>query len=70
LSELHKRVGVGGIALLPIVCCLGVPLLLAAGVGAVALVSGGVIVGTLALLAAVAYLVRRRSHREGGQREP
>jgi hypothetical protein len=70
LSELRKRVGVGGIALLPIACCLGVPLLFAAGVGAVALVSGGVIVGTLAVLVAVAYLVRRRSHREGGQCEP
>ena len=68
MSDLRRNVGFGGIALLPIACCIGLPLLVAAGFGvaAVALV-GGIAVGALALGAAIGLLIvrarrRRRLH--------
>lgn len=60
MSELRKSFGPGAIALLSIACCLSLPLVVAIGVGAAALVWGGAIVGMLVLAAAVAVLVARR----------
>ena len=59
-----KGIGMAGLALLPIVCCVGLPLLLAAGlsVAAFALI-GGVTVGAVALAAALALLVVRTRRR-------
>ena len=59
-----KGIGMAGLALLPIVCCVGLPLLLAAGlsVAAFALI-GGITVGAVALAAAVALLVVRTRRR-------
>jgi hypothetical protein len=61
MSEVRKSLGVGGIALVPIACCIGLPLLAAAGVGAAALVWGGAVVGgiVVATLAGVVLLRRR-----------
>jgi hypothetical protein len=60
MSEVRKSLGAGAIALLPIACCIGLPLL-AAGVGAAALVWGGAVAGgvLVATLAAVLLLRRR-----------
>ena len=63
MSE-SKGIGLAGLALLPIVCCVGLPLLLAAGlsVAAFALI-GGIAVGAVALAAAVALLLVRARRR-------
>jgi len=65
MSELGKSLGVGGIGLLAIACCAGLPLILAAGVSAAVLAwVGGLTAGLIALGFAVALLViraRRRS---------
>jgi len=60
MSELRKGIGLGGIAVLPIVCCIALPLLLAAGVSAAAFAWGGVALGALALIGVVACVVVRR----------
>jgi len=70
MSELRKGIGVGGIALLPIVCCVGLPLLLAASVGAAAFVWGGVAIGVLALVAVVVFVVVRRRAQASACRAP
>jgi hypothetical protein len=59
VSQVRKALGLSGLALLPI-CCLGVPLLIAAGisVGALALI-GGITVGALACAAVIALLIVR-----------
>jgi maltodextrin utilization protein YvdJ len=64
MSELPKGVGLAGIALLPIVCCIGLPLLIAAGlsVAAFALI-GGITVAAIALAAALVLLVVRARRR-------
>ncbi len=64
MSELRKGIGLGGIALLAIACCIGLPLLVAAGFGvaAVALV-GGITAGALALAAAIGLLIVRARRR-------
>jgi branched-chain amino acid transport system permease protein len=54
VSELPKGIGRWLVASIPIVCCLGLPLLLAAGVGvAVLALIGGIGVGALALAAVI-----------------
>ena len=59
-----KGIGLAGLALLPIVCCIGLPLLLAAGLSAAAFaLIGGVTVGAVALAAALALLVVRTRRR-------
>jgi hypothetical protein len=59
-----KGIGLAGLALLPIVCCVGLPLLLASGLSAAAFaVIGGITVGAVALAAAVALLVLRARRR-------
>jgi membrane associated rhomboid family serine protease len=68
MTETRKSIGLGALALIPIVCCVGVPLIAAAGVGvAVAARVGGIAAGAVAL-AVVTLLgvrVRRRRSRRG-----
>lgn len=67
MSDVRKSLGTGAIALLAIACCIGLPLLVAAGIGAAALVWGGAVIGGLVLATAAAFLlVRRRARAEAG----
>lgn len=62
MSEVRKSLGAGAFALLPIACCIGLPLVLAAGIGGAALVWGGAIVGVLVIAGIVGlFVVRRRA---------
>jgi hypothetical protein len=63
MSERRDRLGLAGIAVIPIACCIGLPLLAAAGIG-VAVLVGGVAAGGLAVIAAAVLLVRRRRRRD------
>ena len=65
MSELRRNLGIGGVALLPLVCCIGLPLLVAAGLSVAALVwIGGIGVDAVALVAAFVLLyVRARTRR-------
>ena len=57
---MRGMLGLGGVGLLAVVCCAGLPLIVAAGLSAAALAwIGGVAVGLLALAVAVALLVVR-----------
>lgn len=60
MIKMRKGIGLGGLVLLPIVCCVGLPLLVAAGasVAAFALI-GGITVGALAFAAAIGLVVVR-----------
>jgi Cu/Ag efflux pump CusA len=64
MSEARKNLGFGLLALVPIACCVGVPLLAATGVSvAVAAWAGGIALGAIVLVAAAALLglrLRRR----------
>ncbi len=62
MSGIRDRLGLGGVALLAVGCCAGIPLLLAAGlsVAAFAVIGGGAI-AALALLLALGFIVARRS---------
>ena len=63
MSERRDGIGLAGIALIPIACCIGFPLLAAAGVGVFTLIAG-VSVGGLALVATALLLLHvRRSRR-------
>ncbi|MDQ3381793.1 MAG: hypothetical protein M3546_16005 [Actinomycetota bacterium] len=57
---MRKSLGLGGIALLSIACCVGLPLIVTAGfsVAAVAWV-GGIAIGAIALAAALTLLALR-----------
>jgi hypothetical protein len=70
MSELRKSVGTGVLALVPIACCLGLPLLVAAGLGAVALAWGAGVIAALALAAASVVLFARRRARAAACRLP
>jgi hypothetical protein len=65
VSETGKQLGLGALALLPVVCCAGIPLLAAAGISvAVAAWAGGIAVGALVLVGVAILLgVRVRRHR-------
>jgi hypothetical protein len=63
VSERRGGLGLAGIAVIPIACCIGLPLLAAAGIG-VAVLVGGVAAGGLAVIAAAVLLVRRKRRRE------
>jgi hypothetical protein len=58
VSETRKNLGLGALALIPVVCCLGIPLVAAAGVVAAAW-AGGIALGVV-VLAAVAILLSGR----------
>jgi thiamine monophosphate synthase len=58
-------VGFGLLALLPIACCVGLPLVAAAGISVAAVAwVGGLAVGAVALVAAVFFLVVRARAKE------
>ncbi len=59
---MRDRLGLGAAALLAVACCLGLPLLVAAGLGVAAfeVIGGGALVA-LALLLALGPIVARRS---------
>jgi formate-dependent nitrite reductase membrane component NrfD len=65
MSERGDGIGLVGIALVPIACCIGLPLLAGAGVGVFTLIAG-VSAGLLALVAAALLLhhVRRTRRSE------
>ncbi len=64
MSQARKNLGLGALALVPIVCCVGLPLLLAAGISVAAFtVIGGISVGALVLGAAIALIVIRARRR-------
>jgi hypothetical protein len=63
MSERRHGLGLAGIAVIPIACCIGLPLLAAAGIG-VAVLVGGVAAGVLAVIAAAVLIVRRTRRRE------
>ena len=70
MSRVRKAFGLSGLALLPI-CCLGVPILIAAGVSVAALaLIAGVTVGALAFAAAIALLIARRVETTSPWRRP
>ena len=57
---MRNMLGLGGVGLLAVVCCAGLPLIVAAGLGAAAFAwIGGVAAGLLALAIVVALLVVR-----------
>jgi hypothetical protein len=64
MSERRDGIGLVGIALIPIACCIGLPLLAAAGVGIFTLIAG-VSAGGLALVAATLLLLHLRRTRRG-----
>jgi hypothetical protein len=64
-----KVIGRWLIAIIPIVCCLGVPLMLAAGLGVAALaLIGGITVGAVALAAAIGFFLLRAGGSRGSAR--
>ena len=68
MSEMRQSVGLGALALIPIVCCVGIPLIVAAGISvAVAAWASGIAVGSILLVAVVILVsvrVRRRRSRQ------
>ena len=70
MSRVRKALGLWGLALLP-VCCLGVPLLIAAGVSvAVLALIGGVTLAALACAALIVLLVVRGAETTAPWRRP
>lgn len=67
MSEKRKSLGLGALVLLPMVCCIGLPLIAAAGVSvAVAAWVGGAVVGAIVLVGALLVLGLRLRRRHGG----
>ena len=64
-----KALGLGLIALLPI-CCVGLPLLLAAGISLAAFAWGGAVLGGLVAVAAFSGVLLRRRARASACRIP
>jgi hypothetical protein len=65
VSELPKALNLFGLALVPI-CCLGLPLLLAAGLSVTALaLIGGVTAAVIACATGIALLIARRGGSRG-----
>lgn len=67
MSEARSNLGLGLLALIPIGCCIGLPLIAAAGVSVgLAAWVGGILLATLLLVAAAAlFVLRARRHRTG-----
>ncbi len=64
MRELRKSLGLGGIALLSIACCVGLPLIVAAGFSVAAFAwVGGIAIAAIALTAALTLLAVWRSGR-------
>jgi len=65
MKETRPNIGMGALVLIPIACCIGIPLIAAAGISIAAWV-GGILVGAVALVAALVLLAlhprRRHSH--------
>jgi len=63
MSEPRSNLGVGLLALIPIACCIGLPLIAAAGISvALAPWVGGIALAALVLIVAVAvFALRTRS---------
>lgn len=65
------RLGVGALVALPIVCCVGLSLLVGAGLGVAAVAwIGGVALGVVALAAAVVLVAVRVRRRDAACRAP
>lgn len=64
MREPRTSLGWGALALIPIACCIGIPLIAAAGISvAVSAWVGGIAIGALILAAATALLVIRGRRR-------
>lgn len=71
MSETRKSLGLGAPAVIPIVCCVGIPLIVAAGISvAIAAWTGEIVVGTVVLAGAVILLSVRVSRRRSRQASP
>ncbi len=68
MSEPRSNLGVGLLTLIPIACCIGLPLIAAAGISvALAACVGGLALAALVVIVAVAVLVlRMRRQRNTG----
>jgi len=62
MRETRANLGMGALALVPIVCCVGIPLIAAGFSVAVAAWVGGIAVGAVVLVAVVVVLALRRQH--------
>jgi hypothetical protein len=68
VSETRKNVGLGAVALIPIACCIGIPLTAGAWISvAVAARAGGAFVVVVVLVAVVVVLALRLQRRNGRQ---
>ena len=68
MNETRQSLGFGLIALVPIVCCIGLPLIAAAGIGVgLAARLGGIALAALVLITLVVLLAVRahRQHNDG-----
>jgi hypothetical protein len=70
MSEARKSLGIGAVALLPMACCIGLPLIVTAGIGAAALAWGGALTGAAVIATTAALLLLRRSARTASRRPP
>jgi len=72
MNETRKNLGLGALALIPIACCIGIPLIAAAGISVVvAAWAGGIAIGALVLLAvAIMLTLRARQRRHARQAPP
>jgi hypothetical protein len=60
MSEPRANRGLGALALIPVACCVGIPLIATAGISvALAVWVSGIAVGGIVLIAAVSWLVLR-----------
>ena len=63
MSETHKNLGVGLLALVPIACCIGVPLIADAGISvALAAWAGGIALAAIVIVVVGLLVMRARRH--------
>ena len=68
MSEKRQSLGLGAFALVPIACCIGLPLLAAAGVSlAVAAWTGGIAAAAIALARVLIVFAKRMRRRRSAQ---
>ncbi len=71
MKEPQSNLGLGLVALIPIACCVGLPLIAAAGISAgLAAWAGGIALAVLVLVVAVALLVLRARRRRNDETSP